>query len=115
MSSFYLKELERFEIKKKFLEKDLTLVHLASTFNTNSNYLSKVINYYRNKNYTTYLNDLRINYIVNLLKTESKFRNYTIKALAEESGFSAPQHFSKAFFSTTGIYPSYFLNQLNKN
>lgn len=110
-----LKELEKFEIKKKFLEKDLTLVHLASSFNTNSNYLSKVINYYRNKNYTTYLNDLRINYIVNLLKTESKFRNYTIKALAEESGFSTPQHFSKAFFSTTGIYPSYFLNELNKN
>ena len=110
-----LKELEKFETKKKFLEKDLTLVNLASSFNTNSNYLSKVINYYRNKNYTTYLNDLRITYIVSLLKTESKFRNYTIKALADESGFSTPQHFSKAFFSTTGIYPSYFLNELNKN
>ncbi len=110
-----LKELEKFEAKKKFLEKDLTLVNLASSFNTNSNYLSKVINYYRNKNYTTYLNDLRIVYIVNLLRTESKFRNYTIKALAEESGFSTPQHFSKAFFSTTGIYPSYFLNELSKN
>lgn len=112
--SSILKELEKFENKKKFLEKDLTLVHLASAFNTNSNYLSKVINYYRHKNYNTYLNDLRINYIVDLLKSESKYRNYTIKALADESGFSTPQHFSKAFFTSTGIYPSYFLNELNR-
>ncbi|WDO14046.1 AraC family transcriptional regulator [Flavobacterium sp. WW92] len=109
-----LKELEKFESRKKFLEKDLTLVNLASAFNTNSNYLSKVINHYRNKNYNTYLNDLRIDYIVDLLKSQSKYRNYTIKALADESGFSTPQHFSKAFFASTGIYPSYFLNELNK-
>lgn len=109
-----LKELEKFESRKKFLEKDLTLVNLASAFNTNSNYLSKVINHYRNKNYNNYLNDLRIDYIVDLLKSQSKYRNYTIKALADESGFSTPQHFSKAFFASTGIYPSYFLNELNK-
>lgn len=109
-----LKELEKFESRKKFLEKDLTLVNLASAFNTNSNYLSKVINHYRNKNYNNYLNDLRIDYIVDLLKGQSKYRNYTIKALADESGFSTPQHFSKAFFASTGIYPSYFLNELNK-
>ena len=109
-----LKELEKFENRKKFLEKDLTLVNLASAFNTNSNYLSKVINHYRNKNYNTYLNDLRIDFIVDLLKSQSRYRNYTIKALADESGFSTPQHFSKAFFASTGIYPSYFLNELNK-
>lgn len=113
--SAILKELEKFETRKKFLEKDLTLVNLASAFNTNSNYLSKVINHYRNKNYNTYLNDLRIDYIVDLLKSQSKYRNYTIKALADESGFSTPQHFSKAFFASTGIYPSYFLNELNKD
>lgn len=109
-----VKELEKFENKNKFLEKDLTLVNLASAFNTNSNYLSKVINFYRHKNYNTYLNDLRIDYIVDLLKSQPKYRNYTIKALADESGFSTPQHFSKAFFASTGIYPSYFLNELNK-
>jgi AraC-like DNA-binding protein len=110
-----VKELEKFESRKKFLEKDLTLVNLASAFNTNANYLSKVINHYRNKNYNTYLNDLRIEYIVELLKSQSRYRNYTIKALADEAGFSTPQHFSKAFFASTGIYPSYFLNELNKD
>ncbi|TRW25188.1 AraC family transcriptional regulator [Flavobacterium zepuense] len=109
-----LKQLEKFEAQKKFLQKDLTLVNLASAFNTNANYLSKVISYYRDKNYINYLNDLRIDYIINLLKTETKYRNYTIKALAAEAGFSTAQHFSKAFFTRTGIYPSYFVNELNK-
>ena len=109
-----LKQLDKFEAQKKFLQKDLTLVNLASAFNTNANYLSKVIGYYRDKNYINYLNDLRIDYIINLLKTETKYRNYTIKALAAEAGFSTAQHFSKAFFTRTGIYPSYFVNELNK-
>lgn len=109
-----LKQLEKFERNKKFLQKELTLVNLASSFSTNTNYLSKVISSSRSKNYITYLNDLRIDYVVNLLKEEPKYRNYTIKALADEAGFSTPQHFSKAFFARTGIYPSYFVNELNK-
>lgn len=109
-----LKQLEKFEKNKKYLQKDLTLVNLASTFNTNSNYLSKVISSSRNKNYITYINDLRIDYIVEQLKSEPRYRNYTIKALADEAGFNTAQHFSKAFFARTGIYPSYFVNELNK-
>jgi AraC-like DNA-binding protein len=109
-----LKQLSKFEANKKFLQKDLTLVNLAGTFNTNTNYLSKVINHSRHKNYITYLNDLRIDYIVGLLKTDQRFRNYTIKALAEEAGFSTAQHFSKAFYAHTGIYPSYFVTELNR-
>lgn len=109
-----LSNLEKFEAKQKFLQKDLTLINLASKFNTNSNYLSKTINYYKKKSYINYINDLRIDFIVQLLKDEPKFRNYTIKALAEESGFSTPQHFSKAFYAKTGIQPSYFVNEISK-
>lgn len=109
-----LQQLEKFENKKKFLQKDLTLVNLAAAFGTNTNYLSKIISHYRNKNYINYLNDLRIDHIVQTLKTDAKIRNYTIKALAEEAGFSTAQHFSKAFYSRTGIYPSYFVTELNR-
>lgn len=109
-----LAQLEKFEAKNKFLQKDLTLINLASKFNTNSNYLSKVINYYKDKSYINYINELRINYIVNLLKEDAKYRNYTIKALSEEAGFNTSQHFSKAFYAKTGIYPSYFVTEINK-
>lgn len=109
-----LKQLESFEKNKKFLKRDLTLVNLAATFNTNTNYLSKVVNYAKHKSYIAYINDLRIDYIVEVLKKDSKLRNYTMKALAEEAGFSTAQHFSKAFYAKTGIYPSYFVTELNR-
>lgn len=112
--SSILKQLEKFETNKKFLQKDLTLVNLAANFGTNTNYLSKVISHYREKNYINYLNDLRVDYIVEILKTDAKIRNYTIKALAEEAGFSTAQHFSKAFYARTGIYPSYFVTELSR-
>jgi AraC-like DNA-binding protein len=110
-----LKALEKFELKNKFLKKDITLVNLAKDFETNSNYLSKVIQYEKDKNFTNYLNDLRIGYITQLMKTESKYRNYTIKALADEAGFATPQHFSKAFFAVHGFYPSLFVSEMSQN
>lgn len=107
-----LKQLENFENKHKFLKKDITLVSLAKDFQTNSNYLSKVILHSRNKNFATYITDLRIDYITKLMQSETKYRNYTIKALADEAGFSTPQHFSKAFFAVYGFYPSFFLSEM---
>jgi AraC-like DNA-binding protein len=37
-----------------------------------------------------------------------------MSAIAEEIGFNNAQTFSSAFYKKTGIYPSYFINQLNK-
>src|SRR5690606_28004057 len=82
-----LKQLEKFEHQKKFLEKDLTLVKMAASFNSNTKYLRKIIFYNRDKGFVDYINDLKIDYIVELLKEDKKYRNYTNKALAEEAGF----------------------------
>lgn len=109
-----LKQLEKFEREKKFLDQDWTLVKLSAAFNSNTKYLSKVIFHYRNKKFTEYINDLKIDYIIELLKSDKKIRNYTNKALAEESGFSSTQRFTNAFNSRTGISPTFFINELKK-
>lgn len=108
-----LSKLRRFEEKELFLKKDLTQAKLADMLKTNSTYLSKVINN-NGKTFTVYLNELRINYTIDLLTRKPIYRNYTIKALAELSGFSTAQNFSDAFFITTGIRPSYFISKLSK-
>src|SRR5690606_14829611 len=109
-----LKQLEKFEKDKKFLEKDWTLVKLSAAFNSNTKYLSKIVFHYRGKKFVEYLNDLKIDHIIDLLKNDRIFRNYTNKALGEESGFSSTQRFTNAFISRTGISPSYFIQELNK-
>ncbi|PHK24316.1 hypothetical protein VF12_37655, partial [Nostoc linckia z15] len=72
-----LKKLSQFEDKKGYLKKDLNTNKLAESCDTNSKYLSKVINYYKQKSIVAYINDLRIDYLVERLKNESLLRNYT--------------------------------------
>ena len=109
-----LKGLETFEKKEEYLGIGLTQSLLAEELDTNTTYLSKVINHYKGKNFNSYLNELRVNHAVSLLKNSPTHRRYTIKALAEELGFSNPRSFSDAFFSQTGIKPSYFIKQIEK-
>lgn len=109
-----LLNLEKFEIGNKFTDQKLTIVKMASLLHTNDKYLSKIIFYYRQKNFIQYLSDLRIDYIVNLLKNEPIYRNYTNKALSETAGFGSTQIFNQAFEARTGIRPTYFVNQLLK-
>lgn len=109
-----LKQLERFEKDKKFLEKDLTAAKLTVAFDSNAKYLSKIIYHYREKKFVEYINDLKIDYIISLLKEDKRIRNYTNKALAEEGGFSSTQRFATAFFAKTGMPTSYFIEELLK-
>lgn len=109
-----LQNLKKFEDKKKYLEKDMSLVKMASMLNTNTKYVSVIISEYRGKKLTNYINDLKIDHVVELLKNHNKYRNYTNKALAEEVGFGSTQIFTKAFISRNGISPTYFINELKK-
>ncbi|MFV8324931.1 AraC family transcriptional regulator [Flavobacterium sp. ZS1P14] len=109
-----LKHLEKFERDKKFLEKDLTLVKLSASFDSNTKYLSKIIYHYRGKKFVEYLNDLKVDYLISLLKTEKILRSYTNKALAEKAGFSSTQRFANAFYSRTEISPSFFIQEIKK-
>ncbi|MFV8347582.1 AraC family transcriptional regulator [Flavobacterium sp. ZB4P13] len=109
-----LKQLEKFERDKKFLEKDLTLGKLSTAFDSNSKYLSQIIYHYRGKNFTKYINDLKVDYIISLLKTDKMMRNYTNKALAEEIGFSSTQRFANAFLARAEMPPSFFIGELKK-
>lgn len=109
-----LKNLRKFEENNDFLNSNISVGSLSKRFKTNSKYLSKVINVHKNKSFSNYVNELRINYVVEELKTNSKFRKYTIRAIANEIGFNTTEAFSKSFFKTTGIYPSFFMKQLEK-
>ena len=109
-----LKNLEKFEKSKKYLEKDMTLSKIAAYLKTNTKYASKIILKHRGKKTIDYINDLKIEQIIELLKTENKYRNYTNKALADEVGFGSTQNFTRAFKNRTDISPTYFIQKLNE-
>lgn len=107
-----LKELEIFEDKEQFLNKGITLGSLAKKVKTNSRYLSEIINTYKGKNFATYLNDLRIDYAINRLANDKKFRSYKIPFIAEELGYNNEQAFTLAFKKRTGTPLSIYLKEI---
>lgn len=107
-----LKSLEIFENENDFLKNSCSLEKLARDFNTNKTYLSKIINEDKGYSYSTYINNLRIEYTVDLLKKDTKVRKYSIESIAEEVGYNNVKAFSKAFQERIGIKPSVFIKNL---
>ncbi|MBN9312957.1 MAG: hypothetical protein BGO40_10685 [Chryseobacterium sp. 39-10] len=97
------KKLDRFERENMFTKKGITEHSVARQLDTNAHYLSVYVNEIKGMSFTTYLATLRIRYITHLLSSETKYLNYTIKALAEECGIRSRQHFSKLFFEINGM------------
>ncbi len=109
-----LTKLNKFESSTRCTNKDMSLARLASLMDTNTKYLSEVINKYKGKHFNVYINDLRIKYIIEKLKNKPQYLNYKVSYLAKESGFSSHSSFATVFKTTTGISPTIFINLLKK-
>lgn len=109
-----LRKLVLFEKKNGFLDPNIKMNTVAKQLKTNSSYFSKVINLYKKKNFANYVNDLRIEYCIEKLKFDPKFRLYSIESIGKEVGFSSIQSFSRAFTKKTGITASYFIKNIDK-
>lgn len=108
-----LEKLEQLEKDKVFLTPKLTLNLYAKKIDTNSKYLSRIINDHKSQTFNNYVNNLRITYIIEELYSNQVLRNYTINAIAKEAGFSSTETFTRAFAKKTGLNVSYFLKKLN--
>ncbi|MDG5491181.1 AraC family transcriptional regulator [Psychroserpens sp. SPM9] len=109
-----LQKLKKFEASKKFLNKEMSLAVLAGQFETNTKYLSGVINKHYHDNFNTFINKLRINYIIDKLKNDSNYIHYKISFLAEESGYASHSSFATVFKSIIGMSPVTFIKLIQK-
>ncbi len=110
-----LNKLHKFEASEKFINAKLSLSVLASQLGTNTNYLSGVINSRKGKNYNSYINELRIEYICKKIIKNPEYRNYKISYLAEACGFSSYAYFTTTFKAHTGMTPLQFLKEAAKS
>ncbi len=109
-----LQDLDRLEQEQYFLRQECNLTTMSKKVKTNATYLSKIINTHKEKNFSTYINELRIDFVIDKLQIDALFRKYTIKAIAQDIGFKSAEAFTRAFKKKTGIYPSYFIKQVDK-
>jgi len=107
-----LDKLADFECNKGYLEHTITIQKVALQLNTNTKYLSKVINEQKEKTFVNYINDLRITHAVDQLQAQPKLRNYTMPSLAKEFGFNSAEAFAAAFYKKHKIKPTFFIKAL---
>ncbi len=108
-----LKGLAQLEKEQYFLKQDCNSYNVAKKIKTNTSYLSKVVNAHYQKNFNTYINDLRINYVILKLKEDTRFRSYSIQSISEEIGYKSSDSFTKYFKRRTGLLPSIYIKKLN--
>lgn len=101
-----IRNMERTLIEEEaFKDNELTLGSLAQRLNTNTTYLSRIINEYYGQNFSLFISTLRINAAQKML-SDSRFDQFTIEGVAREVGFNSKSSFNTAFKSTTGLTPS---------
>lgn len=110
-----LEKLLEFEEEKLYLDTDVNMAVVATFCKTNSRYISEVIKKYKDADFHSYINRLRIEYIVKKLREDEKYRNYKISYLAKEACFSSHSKFSAMFKEVKGVSPSVFIRQIRKN
>lgn len=104
--------LQKLEAQEYFLKQECNAYNVAKKIKTNTSYLSKVVNSHYQKNFNTYINDLRINYAILRLENDSRFRSFSIQSISEELGYKSADSFTKYFKQNTGLNPSFYIKQL---
>lgn len=107
-----LQRLHNLEAQEFYLNPKYNLYATAKKIETNTTYLSNILNTYKKMTFTEYLNTLRIEYTLKRLENDKKFRMYTIKAIAKEVGYKSHGSFSRAFKAKTGENPSTYLKRI---
>ena len=100
------------EAQLLFERSDLTLNEVAKKLNTNAVILSKVVNQQFGLNFNDYINQYRVNAVINRIALP-QFKNQTLLAIAYESGFNSKATFNRAFKKFTGKNPKDFLSVAN--
>ncbi len=93
------------ENEKPYLNYDVSLNSLAQALNTNSKYLSYLINKEFKTNFSSFINTYRIEEAKILLSNPVN-DIYTIETIAEMTGFKSKSAFNTAFKKFTNLTPS---------
>ncbi len=99
--------------EKIFKQKSLTLSEMAERLNTNTSYLSHIINTDFGRSFNDFINQLRIQEAQKMF-TKGEHKNTTIEGIAEAVGFQSRSTFHTAFRKFSGLTPSIFIKNMQR-
>ena len=91
--------------QQAFLDNDLSLGRLSDAVGISTHHLSEVLNHEEGQNFYNFVNKYRIEYVCEVLSTDSDIK---LLDLGLKSGFSSKSTFNSVFKKHTGLTPSQF-------
>ena len=96
--------------EKIYTLNDLSIEQVARRLETNSKYISQILNEHYGKNFFTFINTYRVEEAQRLL-VDDNTRKYSIIGIARMAGFSSKSSFNEAFRRIAGMTPSEYLEK----
>lgn len=100
--------LKVMESPEFYCNSDCNIDRLAAAIDSNSRYVSEVLNEEYGMNFRAFLNRYRIKEAMFRLEDHEKYGNLTIKAIAESVGYKSQATFISVFTKETGLKPSMY-------
>lgn len=105
--------LDKFEKIQEFRQSKLSLYELSKKLGSNPKYVASIIIHDKGCNHTCYLNNLRIQYVIEKLKNDPHFKKYAIKEIAKDAGFATSNSFANEFRERIGMLPSDYIKAMS--
>lgn len=96
--------IELLVIQKKYKDKSYSAKQLAKDLDTNTRYVSAVVNVKFHMNYTSLVNKYRIEEAMSIL-VDKRYQDLRIEEVSDMVGFANRQSFYASFYKVTGIAP----------
>ncbi|MGL4851722.1 MAG: helix-turn-helix domain-containing protein [Phocaeicola sp.] len=109
----YDKILNIVVVQKKYKDPNYSAKDLAKELQTNTRYLSAVVNSRFGMNYSCVLNEYRVKDAMHLL-TDKRYADKNIEDISVMVGFSNRQSFYAAFYKITGETPNTYRKMYQK-
>jgi AraC-like DNA-binding protein len=93
------------ETEKPYLNRDLSIQDLSDLTGIPKHHITQVLNEKHGKNFFTFINEYRVKEVISRF-SDKKNNNFTILAIAFDSGFNSKTTFNSFFKSQTGLTPS---------
>ena len=103
----FIQAIETIQKNNLYLNPNITLKVVSDNLNTNSKYLSQVINKFAGVGFFEFINQIRL-IRFKLLFSSGDFSNLTIFGIAQECGFRNKSTFFRVFKTMTGKTPMEF-------
>lgn len=99
------------ETQKPYLNRDLSIHDLSLMTGIPRHYITQILNERHKKSFFAFINEYRVNEVIKRYRDPGN-NNYTILAIAYDSGFNSKTTFNSIFKSQTGMTPSKYRKKI---